>query len=88
MTSTITPDVPSEKNKVTSKTDYTNTQQGLPEQSTRGGAWRARKAPGMPLWGKTGGGEGGFGRGMTRGADSAAVGRGRREEEVMVRADS
>ena len=48
----------------------------------------------MPVWGKTGGGEGGFGRGTTRGADGvlaaykAAVGRGCREEEMMVRADS
>jgi hypothetical protein len=48
----------------------------------------------MPVWGKTGGREGGFGRGVMRGGDgvpaaySAAVGRGRREEEMMVRADS
>ena len=46
------------------------------------------------MWGKTGSGDGGFGRGATCGVDgvlaaySAAVGRGAREEEMMVRADS
>ena len=47
----------------------------------------------MPMWGKTGDGDGGFGRGALHGADgvpaaySATVGRGRRVE-MMVRADS
>jgi len=46
---------------------------GVSRGGTTGGAWRARRAPGIAGVGKTGAIEGGFGRGSARGRPVAAL---------------